>query len=114
MTSSRKLLPNRRFAVTFKFEHLSQDGGVHKFHVTVGFYPDGTPGEIFINTHKAGGEYNTLISDTAVAISLALQYGCPLNFLRQSMKRNSDGTPMGLLSHLLDRMEEERISSHDD
>lgn len=102
----RNPLPNRRVGVTFKFEHQT-DGGVQKFHVTVGFYTDGTPGELFINTHKAGGEYNTFVSDAAVAISLALQHGCPLDVIRSSMKRNPNGSPMGLLSHLLDRMKEE-------
>lgn len=45
-----------------------------------------------------------MVSDAAVAISLALQYGCPIDVLRAAMKRDKDGSPMGLLSHALDKV----------
>lgn len=103
----RRQLASRRPAVTFKLTHRTQSGVDHYFHVTAGLYDRrcSDVGEIFINTAgKAGSESDTMVSDAAVAISLALQYGCPLEILRLAMKRNSDGTPMGLLSHALDEV----------
>lgn len=101
----RRQLAWRRPAVTFKLDHAGASGAVHHFHVTVGLYDRRTTdvGEIFINTAgKSGSENDIVVSDAAVAISLALQYGCPIEVLRAAMKRNPDGSPMGLLSHALD------------
>ena len=101
----RRQMANRRPAVTFKLDHRMPSGAEHTFNVTVGLYDPKSPdiGEVFINTAgKAGSETDTMVSDAAVAISLALQYGCPIEVLRSAMKRNPDGSPMGLASHVLD------------
>lgn len=101
----RRALPSRRPAVTFRMAHPMPSGAVHHFFVTIGLYDRQSTdvGEVFINTAgKAGNEADIMASDAAVAISLALQYGCPLEVLRVAMKRNPDGSPMGLLSHALD------------
>lgn len=103
----RRKLSWRRPAVTFKLTHHMPSGAEHHFHVTAGLYERESVdiGEIFINTAgKAGSEGDTMVSDAAVAISLALQYGCPIEVLRTAMKRNPDGSPMGLLSHALDEV----------
>lgn len=101
----RRNLSTRRPALTFDLTHTTPSGSVHSFVVTVGLYDrHGTDiGEVFINTAtKAGSESDTMVSDAAVAISLALQYGCPIEVIRAAMKRNPDGTPTGLLLHALD------------
>lgn len=101
----RRQLAARRKSLTFHLDHRTQSGAVHHFHVTIGLYDLHSTdiGEIFINTAgKAGSESDTMVSDAAVAISLALQFGCPIEVLRAAMKRNPDGTPMGLMSHALD------------
>lgn len=101
MTAIRKQLDARRYAETLAFEH-----GQHKFHVTAGYFADGTVGEIFVNTsQKAGSEADINASDAAVAVSLALQYGCPLRVLREAMKRNADGSPQGPLAAALDKVD---------
>lgn len=103
----RRRLAWRRPATTFKLSHRMPSGAEHHFCVTVGLYDRQSPdiGEIFINTAgKAGSEGDTMVSDAAVAISLALQYGCPIEVLRAAMKRNPDCSPMGLLSHVLDEV----------
>lgn len=82
-----------------------QAGSTHPFHVTIGLYDAHRAdiGEIFVNTAgKAGSDIDTMVSDAAVAVSLALQYGCPIEVLRAAMKRNPDGAPMGLMSQALD------------
>lgn len=103
----RRKLAWRRPATTFKLSHRVSSGAVHHFEVTVGLYDRRSTdiGEVFINTAgKAGSDNDVMVADAAVAISLALQYGCPIEVLRTAMKRNPDGSPMGLLSHVLDEV----------
>lgn len=73
--------------------------------MTVGFEAANRPLrplELFINTDmRAGSAADIAVSDAAIAISLALQHGCPARTLLEAMKRNPDGTPMGVIGHAL-------------
>jgi ribonucleoside-diphosphate reductase alpha chain len=69
-------LPDERQALTHKFSV-----GGHEGYLTVGLYPDGTPGEIFIVMSKEGSVVSGLMDSFATSISLALQYGVPLRTL---------------------------------
>lgn len=71
--SSRKALPNRRMGYTQK----ASVGG-HKVYLRTGEYNDGALGEIFIDMHKEGAAYRSLMNCFSIAISLGLQYGVPL------------------------------------
>ncbi|MDH5682050.1 MAG: vitamin B12-dependent ribonucleotide reductase, partial [Spirochaetota bacterium] len=55
--------------------------GGHEGYITVGMYEDGKPGEIFIVMAKEGSVVSGLVDSFATAISLALQYGVPLEIL---------------------------------
>ncbi len=72
----RRRLPAERQAVTHKFEISGHEG-----YITVGLYPDGQPGEIFLKMAKEGSTVSGLMDTYATAISLALQYGVPLRDL---------------------------------
>ncbi len=72
----RHRLPAERTAVTHKFEISGHEG-----YITVGLYPDGQPGEIFLKMAKEGSTVSGLMDTVATAISLALQYGVPLRDL---------------------------------
>ncbi|MBV8083926.1 MAG: vitamin B12-dependent ribonucleotide reductase, partial [Chloroflexi bacterium] len=72
----RKRLPAERSALTHRFEV-----GGHEGYITVGLYEDGTPGEIFLKMAKEGSTVSGLMDSFATAISLALQYGVPLQAL---------------------------------
>ncbi|MEJ5250388.1 MAG: vitamin B12-dependent ribonucleotide reductase [Chthonomonadetes bacterium] len=72
----RRKLPDERQSITHKFSV-----GGHEGYITVGLYPDGTPGEIFITMSKEGSVVSGLMDSFATAISLALQYGVPLETL---------------------------------
>lgn len=74
--SERRRLPNERQAITHKFSIAGHDG-----YVTVGLYEDGKPGELFIKMAKTGSTINGLIDAFALAVSLGLQYGLPLDVL---------------------------------
>ncbi|MDW8322345.1 MAG: vitamin B12-dependent ribonucleotide reductase, partial [Armatimonadota bacterium] len=72
----RRKLPDERQSITHKFSV-----GGHEGYITVGLYPDGKPGEIFITMSKEGSVVSGLMDSFATAISLALQYGVPLETL---------------------------------
>ena len=69
----RERLPGRRKGYTQK----ATVGG-HKVYLTTGEYEDGRIGEIFIDMHKEGAAFRSLMNNFAIAISLGLQYGVPL------------------------------------
>lgn len=71
--SSRKSLPNRRMGYTQKANIAG-----HKVYLRTGQYDDNTLGEIFIDMHKEGAAYRSLMNCFSIAISLGLQYGVPL------------------------------------
>ncbi|MEE2759814.1 MAG: vitamin B12-dependent ribonucleotide reductase [Pseudomonadota bacterium] len=71
--SQRRRLPDRRKGYTQK----ASVGG-HKVYLRTGEYEDGTAGEIFIDMHKEGAAFRSLMNNFAIAISIALQYGVPL------------------------------------
>lgn len=73
-TAKRRELPNTRpRAVTHKFTICG-----HNHYLTLGMFEDGQLGEIFL-TASGGGTYDALLSNWAIAVSIALQYGVPLH-----------------------------------
>jgi len=69
----RRRLPQRRRGYTQK----ATVGG-HKLYLRTGEYDDGTLGEVFIDMHKEGAAFRSLMNSFAIAVSLGLQYGVPL------------------------------------
>jgi ribonucleoside-diphosphate reductase alpha chain len=72
----RHRLPEERASLTHKFAIAGHEG-----YITVGLYPNGAPGEIFIRMAKEGSTVSGLMDAFATAISLALQHGVPLKVL---------------------------------
>jgi len=72
----RRRLPDERRAITHKFSIAGHDG-----YVTVGMYEDNQPGEIFLVMAKEGSVVSGLMDCFATAVSMALQYGVPLQVL---------------------------------
>ena len=70
---SRRRLPHRRKGYIQK----ASVGG-HKVYLHTGEYDDGELGEIFIDMHKEGAAFRSLMNNFAIAISIGLQYGVPL------------------------------------
>ncbi len=69
----RRLMPSRRRGYTQKARVAG-----HKIYVRTGEYEDGTLGEVFIDMHREGAAFRSLMNCFAIAISLGLQYGVPL------------------------------------
>lgn len=72
--AKRRKLPTRRKGYTQK----ATVGG-HKVYLRSGEYDDGTLGEIFIDMHKEGAAFRSLMNNFAIALSIGLQYGVPLD-----------------------------------
>ncbi|HXP29592.1 MAG TPA: vitamin B12-dependent ribonucleotide reductase [Stellaceae bacterium] len=71
--SERRRLPQRRKGYTQK----AIVGG-HKVYLRTGEYEDGSLAEVFIDMHKEGSAFRSLMNNFAIAISIGLQYGVPL------------------------------------
>jgi len=72
----RHRLKEERMAVTHKFSIAGHEG-----YITVGLFPNGEPGEIFIKMAKEGSTVSGLMDSFALAVSVALQHGVPLKLL---------------------------------
>ncbi len=73
LKAEREKLPNRRKGYTQK----AVVGG-HKVYLRTGEFEDGRLGEIFIDMHKEGAAFRSLMNNFAIGVSLGLQYGVPL------------------------------------
>jgi ribonucleoside-diphosphate reductase alpha chain len=71
--TERRKLPARRKGYTQK----AVVGG-HKVYLRTGEYEDGSLGEIFVDMHKEGAAFRSLMNSFAIAVSIGLQYGVPL------------------------------------
>jgi hypothetical protein len=96
-TPRRDRLPNRRPAETVAFERDRS-----RYEMTVGYYPDGRVGEIFLNADRSDSLLDVLAHDAAIIASLALQYGCPLEAITHALKRDARGMAASPIGAALD------------
>ncbi|HVL72773.1 MAG TPA: hypothetical protein VM434_12940 [Beijerinckiaceae bacterium] len=82
--SDRRRLPGRRLTQTASFVH---DG--HPYVASWSRFEDGTLGEIFLAAGKANSTLDVLAGDAAMAVSLALQHGCPQGRSSQVIRRQA-------------------------
>jgi ribonucleoside-diphosphate reductase alpha chain len=71
--ANRHKLKEERMSVTHKFKV-----GDHEGYITVGLYPNGEPGELFVKMAKEGSTVSGLMDSFSLAVSIGLQYGVPL------------------------------------
>ena len=96
---SRKHLPDRRRSEILELE-------LHGLRYTASFscFADGGVAEVFLQNHKPGSQSDANARDAAVAASLALQFGCPLETLQRAVLRDENGnasTPLGAALDLI-------------
>src|SRR5262245_55245448 len=94
---TRTLLPNRRFAETGGLEH----GGT-RFMVTIGFYPDGRPGEVFTHGARSGSSLDAVLADACVVVSCLIQHGVAPRHLATSMGRLGNAEPASIIGAVVD------------
>ena len=88
---TRELLPGRRASETFEVTFSNVP-----VSVTFGRYDDGRVGEVFLSTRKAGSAVDIAARDTAVLMSLLLQYGCSAKIIGRALTADAHGRPEGL------------------
>ena len=104
---TRERLPAERRGITHKFViHAKED---HKGYVTVGLYPDGRLGEIFVKMDKQGSDVSGFIDAWAIAVSLLLQTGTPLQVIVDKFK-NMRFEPAGMTDTHAIRFAESPVS----
>ncbi len=82
--AERTRLPAVRTSLTRHLKITDARGAVHKLYVTIGMYPDGRPGELFIDYDERAtgpGSVSALLDQVAIACSIALQHGAPVDTL---------------------------------
>jgi len=89
----RHKLPDERLSFTHKFNIAGHEG-----YITVGVYPNGQPGEIFITMAKEGSTVSGLMDSFALGVSIALQHGVPLKLLCDKFK-HTRFEPQGWSTH---------------
>ena len=94
---TRRRLPDRRRAETLDLEF----DGMH-FAVTVGFYLDGRPGEVFTHGAKVGSTMDGLLDDACVVVSRLLQHDVDAADLGRSMGRLGDDRPASIIGAVVD------------
>jgi len=95
--SVRRRLHNRRIC-----EHFDYECAGVRYTASMGRFPDGSLGEVFIVSGKAGSAADTAARDAAIAASIALQHGADPENLRGALCRDSHGTANGPLGAALD------------
>lgn len=102
---SRDMLPNRRSNETFEIEF-----GGERYSVGIGYYEDGRIGEIFLNrikdkvASKLGATLDGVCRDSAILMSMALQFGAPLSIIKEAVTRDEDGTPATIIGAVCDKL----------
>jgi hypothetical protein len=104
--TARQRLPNRRASMTFQLE-------LHGLAYTATFSrgSDGQILEIFLQNHKPGSQSDANARDSAIAASLALQFGCPLQVLQRALLRDSQGRPSTPLGAAFDKITKPDVAS---
>jgi ribonucleoside-diphosphate reductase alpha chain len=102
---SRERLRNRRRSETFTLE-------VNGLHYVASFsrFDDGRVAEVFLQDRKPASQSDANARDSAIAASLALQFGCPLDVLRRALLRDAQGrasTPLGVALDLIAAAQEQ-------
>ena len=94
----REKLPDRRLAVTRQM--------ADEYHVSFGLDPrNGALGEVFIKGSKIGSDMEMLLDDASVVLSLALQYGVPVDQLVHSLDTGREEGAKSIIARAIAEME---------
>jgi hypothetical protein len=100
--TTRRVLPNRRPAI---LQDIVFNG--RRYTIELGRFDDGDPAESFVHQAKPSCDDMGAVSrDAAVALSIALQYGTPIDVVRGAVTRNPDGSPASLIGAVVDMLAE--------
>jgi hypothetical protein len=86
----RERLPNRRASELIDFESMNM-----KFTASISRDAEGRIRELFCDKHKCGSSIGTLVRDSAIILSFALQHGADIESIRRALCRDSQGRALG-------------------
>lgn len=96
----REQLAARRYSESSDLSHL----GIH-YAMQIGVYGDGRIGEVFVQMHKAAGtQADVNARDISILISMALQYGVPIERMLKAITEDENGDPEGLAGAILEHL----------
>ena len=95
--TARERLPNRRASEIFDFESIAMC-----FTASVSRDHSGWVLEVFLDNHKAGSAIGTLVRDSAIVLSFALQHGADITAIGKALARDGAGRPLGPLGTAID------------
>ena len=97
--TARQRLPHRRGAVALEREHAG-----HRYRLHVGFFANGTPGEVFVDAAKQNSTLDAFAADAAILVSLLLQHGVPPVEIGHALRRSPSGAPASLIGAVVDEL----------
>lgn len=77
----RRRLPDTRKSITHKFTIFSKAFGERDYFLTIGMFPDGTPGEIFFKIGLQSNDITTMLDQWAICVSILLQHGIGVDYI---------------------------------
>jgi hypothetical protein len=77
------------------------------YTASIGAFPDGKLAEVFLTSGRAGTDLAIQAQEAAIVLSLALQYGAPVETIRTALPRTAEGNPEGAIGMLLDILAKE-------
>jgi hypothetical protein len=97
--NARLRLPQRRPSEFFDFEAMGM-----RFTASISRDANGEVRELFVDNHKAGSSIGTLVRDSAIILSFALQHHADIEAIRRALCRDSSGRAIGPLGIALDTL----------
>jgi hypothetical protein len=97
--TTRRRLPHRRGAVALDIEHAG-----HRYRLHVGYFHDGTLGEVFLDAAKQNSTLDAFAADAAILVSLLLQHGALPVEIGHALRRSPNGAPASLIGAVVDEL----------
>jgi len=97
--AARQRLPHRRVALARDIEHAG-----HRYRMQVGFFPDGTPGEMFLDAAKQNSTLDAFAADAAILVSLLLQHAVLPAEIGHALRRSPNGATASLIGVVVDEL----------
>lgn len=101
---NRSTLPNRRACTTLELSNSIDGGVLVDYIVTFGNAPNHAPSEVFIRHKKINSTLDIAARDTAILLSILMQFGVPLATISPALSRETNGSPQGIAGVVIDKL----------
>ena len=105
----RNRLANRRQVSTVSLVWPPVSG--NRYHITVGEYEDGAPGEVWVHGAKVGSEFDALLSDASIHLSILIQIGYDADKTANALGRVENGERASIIGEMADLLYAEAVAN---